>query len=158
MEACLCLIITSFVRYQYFVKVQVNCHLCLRNCYRLDQNSPVHRRLLLQIYISLFCFSDNTFRRTGKTLIETSRECHNRKPQPTADTTRKRKRSKIYTCKKKKTNARETQTSRVITMLNTTYKHENKDQGKTQHETARSKKHKATQNRYNTMTTALNAR
>ena len=42
-------------------------------------------------------------------------------------------------------------------MLNRTEKqqHENKEEGKTQHETPRSKKHKSTQNNNNTSTTAL---
>ena len=40
-------------------------------------------------------------------------------------------------------------------MLKGLTKHENKEQGKTQHETSRSKNHKVTQSKNNTRTTAL---
>ena len=47
--------------------------------------------------------------------------------------------------------------SELITMLNSTgkKKHENKEQGKTQHKTHHSKYYKATQNKSNTRTTAI---
>ena len=40
-------------------------------------------------------------------------------------------------------------------MLKRTEKHKNKEHDKTKHDTPRSKKHKATQNKNNTSTTAL---
>ena len=89
-------------------------------------------------------------------LIDKTRECHNHKQQPTTDTKRKRKRTNTNTCKRNK-NAREghrpapSSPGGVITK-----KHEDKEQGKTlKHEAPRSMNHKATQNKNNTGTTAL---
>ena len=61
----------------------------------------------------------------------------------------------------KQTNAREAHIpalpspSEVTTMLKRLDKHENKEQGKTQHETSRSKKHKTTQSKNYNRTPAL---
>ena len=88
-----------------------------------------------------------------------SRESHSHKPQPTLNAKRKRKMTK--TTRTKQTNAREahrpapSSPSEVITMLKVMTKHENKEHGKTlKHEALRSI-HKATQNKNNTGTTAL---
>ena len=92
--------------------------------------------------------------------IEKSRECHNHKPQPTHDTKRKKKRQKHV--QNKQTNAREahrtalSSPSEVITMLKRMKKHEDKEHGKTlKQEAPRSINHKATQNKNNSGTTAL---
>ena len=83
-----------------------------------------------------------------KTLTEKSRQCHNQKPQPTPDTKRKRKSTKL-TLAKKQTNAREAQRlapsspSKVMTMLNG----QDKEQGNTKHEAPRSINHKTAQNK-----------
>ena len=98
-----------------------------------------------------------------KKLIEKSRECHNHKPQPTPNTKRKRKMTKTNTHKtNKQTNAREahrqapSSPSEVITMLKGMKKHEDKEHGNTlKYKTPRSINHKATQNKNNTGTTAL---
>ena len=91
-------------------------------------------------------------------LIEKSRECHNQKPQSIPDTKKKRKRTNINACK---INAREahkpapSSPSEMIIMLKWLKKHEDKEQDKTKHEASSSINHKATQNKNNTETTAL---
>ena len=78
-------------------------------------------------------------------LIEEFRECYNHKPQPTPDTTRKYKKDRNELVLNKQTNARKAQIPLLSSqMLNRTEKkHENKEQGKTQHETPRTYLYKA---------------
>ena len=82
-----------------------------------------------------------------------SRECHNQKPQPTPDTKRKRKWTKVNACKINK-HVRDAHRpapsppGEVITMLKGLNK-QNKEQSMTQHEAPRSINHKATQNKNN---------
>ena len=79
--------------------------------------------------------------------IEKSKECHLSQPNP--NTKRKRKRTEYNAFKYIQTTTREahrpdlSSLSEVITMLNRTKQHENKEQGKTQLETASNKTHKA---------------
>ena len=87
---------------------------------------------------------------TSLKLIEKSRECHKYKSQPTTDTKRKRKMIKHdLTSAKKKKKKKKQQTiawvpNRGDPMLNKDWT-KTRRQGKTQHETPRSKNHKATQ-------------
>ena len=102
------------------------------------------------------------YKNPPKKLIEKSKDYHNHKPQPTPGTKRKRKMTKTNTFKTKQTNAREAHgpapsfPSEVITMLKGMSKQEGKEHGKTlKHEAPRSINHKATQNKNNIGTTAI---
>ena len=88
-----------------------------------------------------------------KKLIEKSRECHDHKPQPTPDTKRKKKKTKINACKINKQmledhidqlSLPQARCDHSANINRTGKKHENKCQGKTNHETLRRKIHKAT--------------
>ena len=111
---------------------------------------------LIEIQISI----SNEVIKLEKKIIEKSRECHNHKPQPTPNTKKKKKWQTLTRIKQ--TSAREahrpapSSPSEVITMLKGMKKHKQKEHGETlKHEAPRSINHKATQNKHNTGTTAL---
>ena len=127
----------------------------IHNYYRALEHSS-NMRMMVNIYFQLNFHICLTWK-----LLEKSRDCHNHNPQPNSDTKRKSKRTKINACTIKQTNAREahrpalSSPSEVSTVLKGPTKHENKEKGKPQHETPRTKTHKTTQNKNNTRDIAL---
>ena len=83
-------------------------------------------------------------------LIDKSRECHKHKPQPTPDIERKRRGTKS-------TNKTNNTAQLSLPYAKRTEKHENKKQGKIQHE-PRNKKHKDTHNKNNSFIFWLKSR
>ena len=85
-------------------------------------------------------FSEKGFNEIlSKMFIGKSRECNNQKLQPTPDTKRKRKKTKIYACKMNKQMHEKhipapSSPSEVITMLKRLKKHKDIEQGKAKHE------------------------